>query len=259
MQKSTAVAARAIVMLVCLVGIPLVALSGSSLPELAAKLIEGRSVPETDHSRDSLSEAPAFEPSGASTSAAAPPVFAGGGVAPANVGASSTSNVPVGYEVPSVSPGGTAGGPPCASSPTAGQPSQGGLSGLLVEGQPTTQPDMPTMFPGSGAAVQGAARQPPLGGADQVPAGPGSIGGGTGQSSQDGGTFVRVQERLRDMGAVYYRLESWGAQSQLYRFQCEMAVESSRGLTRHFEAVDNHPLVAMQRVLAEAETWHASR
>ena len=71
------------------------------------------------------------------------------------------------------------------------------------------------------------------------------------------GAFLGIQERLRGLGATYYRLESWGSQQPLFRFQCEMALDESPHLTRHFEATDGDPLRAMSKVLAEVEAWKA--
>ena len=80
-----------------------------------------------------------------------------------------------------------------------------------------------------------------------------------GASEFQGATFLMIQERLRDMGAVSYRLETWGSRGQLYRFECEMSVNGSTTLKRHFEATASHPLLAMHKVLEEAERWQASR
>ena len=56
--------------------------------------------------------------------------------------------------------------------------------------------------------------------------------GGAGAADQ----FRAIQERLRQLGATYYLLESWGNQQQLYRFYCKMAVGGSAQYTRCFEA-----------------------
>ena len=50
--------------------------------------------------------------------------------------------------------------------------------------------------------------------------------GGT-RTSTTADRFQAVQGRLRQLGATYYLLESWGNQQQLYRFYCKMAVGGS--------------------------------
>jgi len=274
MQSSTAVAARAIVMLACLVSIPLLAVFGRSLPELVMKLYDERPSQETTFSRDDRPEAPEFYPGEDTSFVASGPKGAAAGVhpagtsawgtnpkvVPAHVTTPSATRLPAGYEVPIVSP--SPGIPDSVTGPARSTTPQHGREGSGPVGPAHAVPlsgRFPQVLPGQATRPQAISRQPP-------PAGVGaaaSAGSQTGVSSvpapSDGGTFVLIQERLRDMGAVYYRLESWGTQQQLFRFQCEMAVEGSRGLTRHFEAVDSHPLLAMHKVLVEAETWVASR
>lgn len=64
-----------------------------------------------------------------------------------------------------------------------------------------------------------------------------------------------IQDRLKQLGATYYRLESWGNGQQLYRFYCKMSVGGSANYTRSFEATSAEPLQAMREVLHEVETW----
>jgi hypothetical protein len=65
-----------------------------------------------------------------------------------------------------------------------------------------------------------------------------------------------IPKRLKDLGATYYVLESWGNDQQLYRFYCRMAVAGSSDYTQCFEATDANPQQAMQRVLRQVESWH---
>jgi len=67
--------------------------------------------------------------------------------------------------------------------------------------------------------------------------------------------FHAIQERLRQLGATYYLLESWGNQQQMYRFYCKMAVGGSAQYTRCFEATHAEPLQAMVQVLQQVEAW----
>jgi hypothetical protein len=71
--------------------------------------------------------------------------------------------------------------------------------------------------------------------------------------------FTMIQERLRQLGATYYLLESWGNRQDLFRFYCKMAIGGNPNFTRHFEATDSEPLRAMALVLEQVETWRANR
>ena len=59
--------------------------------------------------------------------------------------------------------------------------------------------------------------------------------------------------RLQQLGATYYRLESWGHDAQLYRFQCKVSLADDSDLVRCYEAIENDPLRAMLQVLREVE------
>lgn len=65
--------------------------------------------------------------------------------------------------------------------------------------------------------------------------------------------YRTIQKRLREMGATYYLLESWGNDRQMYRFFCKMAIGGSRDYTRCFEATADEPLQAMRQVLEQVE------
>ena len=93
-----------------------------------------------------------------------------------------------------------------------------------------------------------------------------SRGGGTrslGDRSQQSGDaqttpnapFKHIQERLRELGATYYLLETWGDQSEAYRFYCRMAVGGNRHVTKQFNWVACDPLTAMSNVLHQVEDW----
>jgi hypothetical protein len=77
------------------------------------------------------------------------------------------------------------------------------------------------------------------------------------QSSTD--QFAIIQQRLRDWGATYYRLETWGNAGQMYRFYCKMAIARSPSHTQYFEATANEPLQAMGKVLHDVEAWRTRR
>jgi hypothetical protein len=184
-------------MLACMVGIPALALSGTSWTDMLKKLQEFRwsslldvaatyaSKVSAPTSTASSSEAPRFVPSGP----AAAPLNTARGFAPL-----SSPVVPVGYQETS------AAAPPVVH-------------------------------------VAGAS-------AAAMPA---------------GDAFRAIQDRLQQMGATYYLLESWGTRQQMYRFYCKMAIGGSADYTRYFEATSDDPLQAMKQVLREVEAWREGK
>ncbi len=60
--------------------------------------------------------------------------------------------------------------------------------------------------------------------------------------------------QLHDLGAVSTKLESTGAGNPRYRFCCQIPIKDSV-YTRTFEDTHDDPFVAMQRVLAQVESW----
>ena len=80
------------------------------------------------------------------------------------------------------------------------------------------------------------------------------------ESPKEGvGLFRGIQQRLRTLGATYYRLESWGERGELFHFQCRVAIDGHVNFTRHFEATGEDPLTAMDSVLNEIESWKDRR
>ena len=277
MQSSTTVACRALVMLACLIVIPLAAVFGTSLPKLVKALLEGRRGERTASAGDVLAEAPPF----GSTRDPVPPSGSSDG-APAPAWPRDDLNVAPGWPTgPVQADSGThlLPGPMARdSTPT------GGIESVLA-GVPA--PPLPS---GTALASFESQVEPPLGSAssdwpdpfppepppaartdrDLVPvveagrfrsAGPPS-GGPVAESTPPqslpaADQFALVQRRLDELGATYYRLESWGNEGRLYRFYCRMAIGGSSSYTRHFEAKDPDALGAMARVLREVEAWRA--
>ena len=71
-------------------------------------------------------------------------------------------------------------------------------------------------------------------------------------------SFHSIQDRLKELGATYYLLESWGTQQQMYRFYCRMAIGGNPSYTHYFEAMESDPVQAMLGVLRQVESWHQS-
>jgi hypothetical protein len=67
--------------------------------------------------------------------------------------------------------------------------------------------------------------------------------------------FSQMQDRLRQLGATYYLLETWGNQQQFYRFYCKMAVGGNTNYTHCFESTGADPMQVMSDVLKQVEAW----
>ena len=82
-----------------------------------------------------------------------------------------------------------------------------------------------------------------------------------GSNSGQTGTnpFMSMQDRLRQLGASYYLLETWGNQRQFFRFYCQMAVGGNSSYTRYFEAINPNPLEAMADVLRRSRVLARGR
>ena len=68
-----------------------------------------------------------------------------------------------------------------------------------------------------------------------------------------------IQERLKQLGATWYRLDQWGDSGELYRFACRMEVSPGSNLDRHFESVAQTPDEALIGVLRQVEQWRSGR
>jgi hypothetical protein len=67
------------------------------------------------------------------------------------------------------------------------------------------------------------------------------------------------ERRLRQLGATYYRLETWGGDGHLYRCSCNIAVNPGSRATRHFEAIEAAPSQAIGAVIKQVDTWRERR
>ncbi|MFO0819560.1 MAG: hypothetical protein U1A77_16550 [Pirellulales bacterium] len=75
----------------------------------------------------------------------------------------------------------------------------------------------------------------------------------------DGDEFADYQKRLQDLGASYFCLEDTGLGGARYRFRCEFPLPGNSSYARPFESEDADPLVAIQAVVKEAESWVAAQ
>jgi hypothetical protein len=255
MQSSTAVVFRALVMLACLVAIPLAAVVGKSLPKMVKGLVDGHWRGQSASASGSLVEAPRFQPAARADTpsgvVAQPPSrdwrqpqLQGGQSVSSWQGSPGTSPViQAGYETP-------VGEAPRVLDPVRASGGSRDLGGP----RPATSAVVPV--PREQSAISPGTRQSSVA-ASQQPVGPGDQAGQVVPSAND--QFTAIQDRLRQLGATYYLLESWGNRQQLYRFYCKMAVGGNPNYTHYFEATDSDPLQAMARVLKEVETWLSGR
>ena len=106
---------------------------------------------------------------------------------------------------------------------------------------------------GPGYAPPGA-RETSFGG---MPQGVSATGSAETPPANPAGSTGELEQRLQSLGAVYYRMEKWGADGRLYRFYCDTAVAGQPGMVRHWEAVAEQPETAMLRVLSQIEAAQA--
>jgi hypothetical protein len=262
MESSTVLAFRIFVMLSCLIIVPMAAIFGSAFPDVVKSVLIDRIVawstgkpletaqpapeesgfsaltpmpPAAGERRDNQWESPrwggstaaAWSPpaasqTGAVVPAGAPGAHQGGGNQSASFAAPADANrgAPVSYPLER-SPGDEAARAPVPEYPSTSQPNP-----FRTAGQP-------------GAEV-------PAG--QSIPTQP-----------EQPDRFRMMERKLREYGAVYYLLETWGTEGELYRFHCRMTITNNPNYTRHFEATDRDALKAMSQVLARVEAWRAGR
>lgn len=222
MQSPVAVACRVLVMLAFLVAVPLAAILGSSLPQTIQALLQGHT--NSASARQSGPQAPRIR------------------------GPSSVDSLP---DWPSQSAEGdgasrrSASLLSLASTATIGKaPKSESLLAALMPFGPTQRPvAAKPLAPAAPLAAASAAAADP-----QQPSAPSEPGESRLQA---------VQQRLQQLGATYYVLESWGNRGQLYRFQCRMAIGGNPNWNRCFEATDADPLTAITQVMEEVEAWRS--
>jgi hypothetical protein len=71
-------------------------------------------------------------------------------------------------------------------------------------------------------------------------------------------TWRAAQQRLEALGAVTWRLETWGSQG-LYRFSCAVSLAGQSRSTRYFEAVAARAETAIEQVVSEVEAFRAGQ
>jgi hypothetical protein len=239
MQSATAALFRALVMLACLVAIPLAAVVGKALPDLVTTLLDRQWPGRSTAASGPYDEAPPFDPG---DSTLAPLGFADGQT-------DLDRQQPVPWQL-GPQPAGPADPPGSAVTPTSHE---------VPVGPPSSAP---VTWPSGAALSPGLDGARPTMDAPGGPAAAGRLPGSSDPPSRVPSTderFTYIQDRLRQLGATYYVLESWGNQEHLYRFYCKVAIGGNPDYTCYFEATDSDPLGAMAQVLTQVEDWRAAR
>jgi hypothetical protein len=250
MQSTTVLAFRIFVMLSCLILVPMAAIFGSAFPDVVKSLLVDRIVEWS---------------TGKSPEAAHDEAGHGfGTVSPAQHGAIGPGSDTRGSDAPRWDAQPTGGAPQAQpAAPPDGVVAAGGPSVYLpADNQQAAytsavDPNLmagPLARPPSEATAPNGPIPQPLGLTTGVAGAP-----ERGATPEQPDRFTAMERKLREYGATYYLLETWGNEGELYRFHCKMAVGNNPNYTRHFEATDRDALQAMSQVLERVESWRASR
>lgn len=255
MESSTVLAFRIFVMLSCLIIVPLAAIFGSAFPDVVKTVLVDRIV--------ALANGKPVESATTTAAGVAPPAVAEGapGATPweAPRWPAQSEQAPAGQNL--ATPAAPSGVMPASAT---GTPMSGG-------NQPAAYAAMPDANNGApGYPLQQAGGQMPAAAAN-APATPGypayppvgtptdAAATGAPRPLDQADPFTTMERKLREYGATYYLLETWGTSGDLYRFHCRMAVSNNPNYTRHFEATDRDALQAMSQVLSRVEAWRSGR
>ena len=266
MSKTIAFACRVVVMLAFLITIPLIALFGKSLPDVAETVWSYWKKPTQENNWPDAEEAPPF----ASQAVAAQPTDKALATAHSTDLAALASNT----NHPTTS---TASLQPNPSQPTAAPLTPYAPTANNWSNTQSTSPNTPPSHAGNQASYNAYANNTgsnlagnigtntpytntaPIVSSPAPPYGSQPLAQtAVGQPAQNS-DFEQISKRLQQLGATYYRLESWGNGQPLFRFQCRMAIVGSTGLTRQFEATHQDPAEAMRQVLRQIEVWQESQ
>ncbi len=256
MESSTVLAFRIFVMLSCLIIVPMAAIFGSAFPDVVKTVLVDRIVAwSTGKPADSNKATAAAEGfSEVTPSGNANPAPQGAGPWEAPRWGTPGNESAAWQQAPAAGHNGVV----AAGAPTA---FQGGGNQSASFAAPNDSFRAPAAAPGhERAATDDPQRLPPVVAAPAAsdPSGQPIVQTTAGAPEQPD-RFTAMERRLREYGAIYYLLETWGNDGELYRFHCRMAIANNPSYTRHFEATDRDALKAMAQVLARVEAWRAGR
>jgi hypothetical protein len=260
MESSSVLAFRIFVMLSCLIVVPMAAIFGSAFPDVVKTQLVDRIVAwstgkplESSSGEGDFSEvtsAPASNTARGNTGNWEAPRWGAASTAPASWQA--TAPGPGG-----VVPAGAQGVNPATGNQSASFAAVADSARGATGPYPLQRPAGETPNRGGPLDLGPAVAQSP---AVVMPAGESrSAAVGHEASGEQCDRFTLMERKLREYGASYYLLETWGNDGDLYRFHCKMAVGANPSYTRHFEATDRDALRAMAQVLEKVEAWRAGR
>jgi hypothetical protein len=260
-ESPTVLAFRIFVMLSCLIIVPMAAIFGSAFPDVVKSVLVDRIM--------AWSSGKSYEPKPATESGGFAAV-----TTPASVNSPGSAN---NWEAPrwgapnnsaGTWPGATAQGPQYG--PQGGAPPGGVVPAVATDvsratpaGHPSERSliDAPNRYPQADTAM--AVKQQftypgnPPGAAGSESGPPANRAAPRPLEAPD--RFTAMERTLREYGATYYLLETWGNDGELYRFHCRMAISNNPNYTRQFEATDRDSLKAMSQVLERVEAWRSGR
>lgn len=260
-ESSSVLAFRIFVMLSCLIVVPMAAIFGSAFPDVVKSVLVDRIVAwSTGKPLDSTTKSDAnfSEVTTASSAPASRRAVAAAEEAPRwNTGATSAGAWPT---QAANSPSGVvpAGGvmPGAQETPPSANLAVGDTSRNTSGGYPLQRAAAEIPYRG---AAEPAAQPVAQGGASGMPEARSPFHAAATPPGDQPDRFTAMERKLRDYGATYYLLETWGNEGDLYRFHCKMAVGNNPNYARHFEATDRDALKAMSQVLEKVEAWRAGR
>jgi hypothetical protein len=273
MQSSGMVAFRATIMIVCMVALPLAAVVGTALPKAVQSAIQGAAKPEPQNSDERLDSATAPDEFQTATSPTEVPAAAAEALARSDglPRARITAIRPVGMQAPSAGanePPGRASG---EQEPTASLWSRDAAATArrvqsAAERQPQRRPraaspgEPPPRRRGE-SPLKATAYSAPIAseadGADRARSADRRSAASAEPTADD--PLSRGERRLRELGASWYRLETWGVTGELYRFSCKVPLANQAQAARHFEATETTPAKVIEAVVEQVETWQAKR
>jgi hypothetical protein len=250
---------RAIVLLVCLVGVPLIAVFGKNAPEMIKALIRNYASAANDTGSNSqfTSDAAPFRPGLVSSRATSEPPDRQATQASAESAATIEGNV----------------SRPLVPVAEATQPGTIGRSATEAAQARNTLPRQdpfrrdPVVQAADGADRQRSGNVAPAAhldsSRDQAPGSARAITHDMGGPRRNVAArfppdhFRAAEQRLRQLGATYYLLETTGTEGNHYRFFCKVASPQNPEQPLAFFATGADPLTAMEDVIRQVEAWRA--
>jgi hypothetical protein len=79
------------------------------------------------------------------------------------------------------------------------------------------------------------------------------------ETASSADALAHSEQRLRELGAEQYRLETWGESGRLFRCTARVVLPGRRRGLRHFSAVAAGPAQAVDDLLKQVEDWRVAQ